>query len=362
VDSGLPTGPFPYNPRNFDPLPHVANATANEVMVDCDVTFDTTNLTWSGCTENAFVTLVTLSDGTEAALAVLSSLQINSGQDIDIEGDRAGIIAVYGDATIDGNIFATPNNGVDGPGELPPDCASTGNGADGSEFNGSGGGGGGGGFGSVGEQAGDGRTGSGAAGGSGGAVNGDNAFSPLRRGCRGGRGARNNTNSGGEAGGALQLSVAGTLSITGGRISSSGDGGRRGEGSEGGGGGGSGGMVLIEADVLSFSGGWVTANGGSGGEGGSSSSEGADGEDGSTNSANPAVTADDRTTGGNGGNGAAGSTQATAGANGGGSDVAGGGGGGGGVGRIGVSGHSSCDWNAAGFSPDPIDVGSATCN
>jgi hypothetical protein len=354
----LPPGAFPYVPLNFDPSVFASNATANE-NIDCDMVFNTTNLTWEGCNDPAWVGMVTLADGSEAAIAVLNSLNIQSGFDIDVEGDRAGIIAVYGDATIAGSIMATPANGNNGPGEQPTACTNSGDGQNGGDFDGSGGGGGGGAFGTAAGNGGNGRTG--AAGGMGGASNGDNTFSPLRRGCEGGSGGRNG-GSEGEAGGAVQLSVSGTLTMTSGRISASGDGGRGGDASEGGGGGGSGGMVLIEANTIALTGGWITANGGSGGEGGSSSNSGADGRDGRTTSDSQVSTDDDRTSGGNGGDGAAGSGGATSGSNGGGSDVAGGGGGGGGVGRIGVRGHTACTTSTGNFSPNPVDLGMATCN
>jgi len=96
------------------------------------------------------------------------------------------------------------------------------------------------------------------------------SLTPLRGGCAGGRGESLDTSTayhGGSGGGAVQLSVAGTLTVGAGGIVSAGGGGgtvigRRGSGS----GGGSGGAILLEATLVDISAAaGIRAHGGSGG-------------------------------------------------------------------------------------------------
>ncbi len=151
-----------------------------------------------------------------------------------------------------------------------------------SATNGSGGAGGGG-FGSPGGSGGSGSGGSGGAGGMGGQPNGSAPLVPLRGGCPGGTGGdpiAPNGGRGGPAGGAVQLSAARVLMVSG-AVAAPGGGGRGADGNErGGGGGGSGGAVLLEGRRLTLAAGaFITANGGSGGEG-SGTVDGNDGQEG----------------------------------------------------------------------------------
>ncbi|MFH1807714.1 MAG: hypothetical protein ABIJ09_03140 [Pseudomonadota bacterium] len=98
----------------------------------------------------------------------------------------------------------------------------------------------------------------------------DRSLSPLRAGCAGGRGETRDSSTayyGGSGGGALQLTVAGMLTVGAGGIISAAGGGGTVVGSHGSGsGGGSGGSIVLEATVIDLSAAaGVRAHGGSGG-------------------------------------------------------------------------------------------------
>jgi len=137
------------------------------------------------------------------------------------------------------------------------------------------GGGGGGSFGGTG-----GRGGGGSAG-NGGPTYGNDALLPLFGGSGGGNGASESTvvgGPGGPGGGALQISTAAAILVSG-TIEAGGCGGLRGENGTGGGGGGSGGSILLESLALTIQAGAVIAsNGGGGGSGGNSGAFGQTGE------------------------------------------------------------------------------------
>jgi hypothetical protein len=137
--------------------------------------------------------------------------------------------------------------------------------------------GGGGGGGSFSTQGGIGGTGTGGApGGNSGAME-RPPFDTLHAGCRGGVGAFGGAYAGGGAGGGALYLVAGrSITIDGGTINASGDGGYKGVHPTGGaGGGGSGGMIVLDAPTIFVSpNARIVANGGAGGGGATTNSDG----------------------------------------------------------------------------------------
>ncbi len=231
------------------------------------------------------------------ALFAMTSLTFNQNGDLRLTGTRATIFVIDGDMTLRGVIDAS-GGCTDGRHE----CAGPGGGAGGVAPTGSasgcgagqpGGdadgstivhafGAGGGGFGTAGQQ------GAGTPG-SAGASCGSASLVPLIGGSGGGHGGNVVSTSlsggaGGGGGGALQLSVAGMLTIdSSGIIDVGGAGGEGDPGTtRGAGGGGAGGAVLIQAPTMNLAG-VIVANGGGGG----GHNPSGDGEDG-TRSATPA--------------------------------------------------------------------------
>jgi hypothetical protein len=218
-----------------------------------------------------------------ASLSVLavSSLLVESGGTLRIDGARALIILSSGDVTIDGLVDISggcPTGTPECPGPGGGGGATSALGAGGcapgvNGFGGSGSetGGGGGGLGAPGAPGGDGlnRTG-----GAGGAIDGcpEPALEGLRGGSGGGLGGESGvTGSGGGGGGALQItSKTRIVFMAGGAIWAGGGGGGPGivATNTGGGGGGSGGAILLEAPIVKAAGAILTANGGGGGGGG----------------------------------------------------------------------------------------------
>ncbi|MGV3624803.1 MAG: MopE-related protein [Archangium sp.] len=337
---------FPFTPSNFTEAQLAADAGV-ATNFTASFTLNTTNITATAGQQLPPSTVVN-----NVLVFRTSSFSMNGGVTMTITGNRPVIFAVTGNATIPATaaIIARSGSGA----------AACGNGGDGNDSGGGAGGpesgGGGGGFGTAGGSGGPASGHSGAMG----ASNGTDDLIPLRGGCRGGHAQPTNT-QGGAGGGAIQFSVAGTLTV-GGQIGAPG---RTGGGAptqgNGGGGGGSGGAVLLEANVLTLqSTARVTANGGGGGEG-SRGAAGNSGEDGHTDDASPAEGGRDGSdAGGNGGNGAAGNTGAT---NGGAPTMndAGGGGGGGGHGRIRFNPRTTCTVPANTVSPAYSPGGSVPC-
>jgi hypothetical protein len=357
---------FGFTPSNFDPAASgITPTTAPTVTLNCgDSTFNGTTV-GNFCSQTA---PLIVDQGTQVVL-VFQSLTIASGAKLLLGGSKPIVIAVFGDATIDGTIDASGATTVAGPGG--GGCA-TGTGANGGH-DGSGdkgdAGGGGGGFGTAGGKGGAGDSGPGQS--NGGASNGTATLVPLRGGCNGGNGGNAGSGAqGGGAGGAVQLSVAGTLSISAtAHLIASGGGGAVGAASEdGGGGGGSGGAILLEGDVVNVaSGAKISANGGGGASGNSSNAVdgavGANAGEGTTQANGGGATK----SAGAGGKGAAGSSAATNGGDGacdggflciGSTRGAAGGGGGGGAGRIRVNATTTCTLSGS-FSPAVSK--SATC-
>ena len=339
---------------NFDPVAIAANP-IDDLDLSCDATFDSSGTpSWTVAPGCSFIPPTHVVTGADSVVIAVRHLEVNAP--LRVVGSRPVILAVYGDATLNAKILAHSAR------EEPKRGAGSGVRCSGRT----------GGAGGVGGDDGSGGSGGGLAteGGLGGA-NDDNTatrgpkggalltsgFSPLEGGCQGGDGGGITGTApgvGGPGGGALQLSVAGTLTL-GSVVSVSGAGGGGGDSTinnaAGGGGGGSGGMLVLEAGILVVeSTARVTANGGAGGEGsdakGGSRSPGTPGADGSTEDGTPVPggdgTADD---GGGGGAGAAGGTGPgeglAANPSSGGSHGAGGGGGGA-AGRILLRGVTSC--------------------
>ncbi|WP_224242401.1 putative metal-binding motif-containing protein [Hyalangium gracile] len=360
---------FPYLPSNFNP-DTVPLANIGTLTTTCDVTFDSTELTWAptSCVTSSPTPVVVTEGGKEMVLVAMSSL--NLGADLILRGTRPVILAVYGDASLNHSILANGTfvGGVPTPGAGGNQDCATRRGDPGVLANNAGGGGGGAGGGTAGAAGNSGRGSNGAGGGGGGAGSaGGGGLVPLVGGCPGGNGGGGAAEAGlgGAGGGAVQVSVARTLTVNQ-WVTASGGGGGGARGSTvvnghagGGGGGGSGGRVLLEANRLVLAGSTrLTANGGGGGEGAGyldfdSQSMGENGEDGPRSSALQASGGNDGSySGGNGGLGGAlvGPTGGLAGESYSGSK-GGGGGGGGAVGHIRLRSREVCSINGAIISP-----------
>ena len=362
---------FPYVPSNFDPdaLSPTQISSLPLVIFKCSATFDSTHQTWSledGCSEAPAAPNMRLHQqpgGPQVVILSMKQLDIESGKTLTLVGDKPVIFAVYGNSTLTGRILANATSQTPGIGGNTG--CGTQAGQDGVLASGEVGGGGGGGGGHANTGASGGRGSSNASsGGPGGlAVTGTPALVPLIGGCPGGRGGTNRSGTvglGGAGGGAVQLSVSGTLQVKD-VVTVSGGGGKGGEGTAdeaaGAGGGGSGGGLLLEANSLDIaSSARLTANGGGGGEGGKTPAiKGADGADGSTTGNTQA--AGGATSGnGAGGDGGAGSTANNAQGGGTGGGTTGAGGGGGASGRIRLVATKSCAINVT-TSPQHIKGG-----
>lgn len=356
---------FPYIPKNFDPDAIPAVETGLDLRISCGtlaepVVFDSSGTTpaWTapaGCTLPPVPTARIITQGGQETVVVpIRNFILDPGSHVKLKGTRPVILAVYGNATLSGALLANADHEVPGPGGNRGNCGPQrgGNGQFSTGYT-EGSGGGGGALGTDGAQGG-GVTGPLAGGGKGVKVS-SPTLVPLIGGCQGGTGgAKNNSPNGGlggAGGGALQVSVAGTLRVEH-WVSVSGGGARGGKGSNndagGGGGGGSGGGLLLEAFQLELGPlARLTANGGSGSEGGDESRTGSDGNNGSVSSNEPATCPD---TGGDGGPGKAGAAEgaaAEAGGDGPNDKTAGGGGAGGGMGIIQLQGFSRCAIDAS---------------
>ncbi|ADO74376.1 uncharacterized protein STAUR_6619 [Stigmatella aurantiaca DW4/3-1] len=343
---------FPYVPSHFDPDAIPEAKIAASLTITCDVTFDSTPglmKPWSpeGCVSSPPEEFK-VSQGSQAPeVVVLPVRGVRLDGTWTLAGTRPVILAVYGDATLTKDILA--NGHLSGTAMIP--------GAGGNQFCGSRQGGAGG---DLGPGGGGGGAGGGTAGEPGGRgyYNGEGGAQGARLepsglllgGCAGGNGGSSYGGKGGAGGGAIQISVAGTLSA-GAWVTASGGGGGGGEKADyqagGGGGGGSGGQVLLEASRLVLSSGVrLTSNGGGAGGGGENANPGAKGEDGPRSSdvqANGG--AGGGSFGGNGGKGGARARPPVQGSSGGGLILEGGAGGGGGgaVGSVRLRSMQPCE-------------------
>ncbi|MEW5737556.1 MAG: MopE-related protein [Myxococcota bacterium] len=367
---------FPFSPSNFTEAQLPAHTPP--LTFNCGVTTVNTGVaggavTWTNnCATNpSNVPYTELSVGSQQAVLLhVDALSIGSMATLRAEGRRSLIIAVRGSANIQGTLDVGSTAASVGAGAVANCMTGRGGAGASNAFFGYevAGGGGGGAFGSAGGTGGLGGGSSGTVGGVGGAPEGAANLIPLRGGCPGGEGGSESMTpaAGGSGGGAIQLTVAGTLSLSG-RVTAYGAGGAGGmygaTDSSGGGGGGSGGAILLEAGSLSLlSGAVVTANGGGGGQGGPSnmtSGAAPGGSNGAAASATPAAGGRDNTLcGGFGGAGGAASTPAAAGA----AEMCAtggsGGGGGGGVGRIFLRAAGVCSIDpAVVISPPALRTG-----
>ena len=356
---------------NFDPVA-ISSETIADLDITCGATFDSTGTpTWTFAPGCSFTPPTHVVTGDDVVVIPVRNLTVN--QPLRVVGSRPVVLAVYGNATLKDEVLAH-SAGAESRGGAGSGVACTGRtGGAGAVGGGDGSGGGGGGLATEGGLGG--ANDDGTAGGlRGGAMTG--GFSPLVGGCQGGTGggfAGTTPGPGGRGGGALQISVAGTLTLAS-AVSVSGAGGGGGDSTinntaAGGGGGGSGGMLVLEArNLVVENSAKVTANGGSGGEGsdeqGSSRLPGIAGVDGSRQTAIPVAGGDGgAANGGAGGAGAAGETGPGNGLAGTGSGVGtrgAGGGGGGAVGRILLRGVLSCPSVPAGAVISPATT--PTCS
>ncbi|MBN8232049.1 putative metal-binding motif-containing protein [Corallococcus macrosporus] len=366
---------FPYTPANFDPNA-IPGGQIGELRTTGAVVFDTDTRTWTPSAagpnvENLTIRTVTQAGGAPEALLIPVRALVLGGE-LRIVGSRPVILAVYGDVALNHDILASGRivNGAPVPGAGGTQQCGTSTGKNGTFSGGEGGGGGGAG----------GAT-AGAIGGRGydnGATQGDagaqqaSVITPLLGGCAGGSGAGMGGTSGGlggAGGGALQLSVARTLTL-GKALSVSGSGGLGGQATvspaqaAGGGGGGSGGRMVLEAFQINLStGARLTANGGGGGQGGGagsgSASNGANGTSGSETSGSSASGGTGGSTSGGAGGSGGTSSNPTSGENGTAIILAegAGGGGGGAAGSIYLRSIRSCAVNAAAVVSPPATGG-----
>jgi hypothetical protein len=303
-----PTEPWRYTPSNFNPL--ALSPSASATVASCTAQFSTTSDSFvlNTCGLQPNVARVTLSDGREATLLAFGDLNIGTGASLTLTGDRPAILAVFGNARIDGSMMAnsTPSQRGAGSTAFPVTGGSCvghagGNGGDISA------GGGGAGYRHAGGGGGSHLL---AAGGAGGTADPAPGPMPLRGGCPGGSPASQQMGSPGAGGGAFQISVSGELFVSG-VLSVSGAGGNGGDANnEAGYGGGSGGTLVLEGDRITLTDtAKLTANGGGGGGGAATGiASGGTGADGATASAQPAGGGNPTANSGPGGAGGAGTS------------------------------------------------------
>lgn len=280
---------FGYSPSNFLASTYAADVPPGPTTVSCDVTYTTPGgtgpLTWCGGPGPYVIPSVAQAGGPNVDILVFSGLTVNAGATLTLSGTDAVILAVYGDATIDGTIDASGFGGVagnrnaatSGPGGNFQ-CGSSAGGNGPSPLVTSGGGGGG----ASGPGGAGGRDNLGSPGGVAGVARANPTLVPLFGGCPGGASSScGQVAGGGGGGGAVQISAAGALRIAGSVLAAGGTGGAGAASgcvlgglasATGGGGGGSGGGVLLEGlsvsgtgDVGGGSGGAVVTTGGGAG-------------------------------------------------------------------------------------------------
>lgn len=227
-------------------------------------------------------TVLAQPDGPDVLLASVENFTMEANTELNINGARPLLIAVWGTATISGDIDASAAFGTPGPGGssgITATCGSTPTGNSGDAGMPSTGGGGGA------YQGGGGNGGNEALGG------GDALSVPMviRGGCSGGLGGPSTsavTAPRGAGGGAIQISARLGVTVTvSGDIDAGGGGGNGGRAPYGGGGGGgAGGYIGIDAPTVTMAGALV-ANGGGGGGGASESTNGTSGNISTTTSA-----------------------------------------------------------------------------
>lgn len=324
-----------------------------------------------GCTPPPVPTVVTVpqSGGPGLTVIVVDRLTVASGVSVFIvpgtsatPADRAPVIAVRGDATVNGTLEVSAMFSPtlsSGPGAEGSWCPSPTLGT--AQTNRSGGGQGG----AFGEPGGPGGRGA-DNGGTGAPVlmaSGNDTLVPLRGGCPGSRGGNSANGRYGRAGGALQLWARGTLFVGGSVLASGGRGlnAATTTSAAGGGGGGSGGALLLEATNLTLSNSAIiAANGGSGAQG-SSLLSGADGRPGAAATTQVNGGSGANLCGGAGGKGSARDGVATGGSAGTCNNFGGGGGGGGSVGRVRFNALNPCTIGGSAKVSPPSSSVQASC-
>jgi hypothetical protein len=281
---GIPASPavtgFGYAPSNFTPSQYAPPSTPT--TVDCNTTYDSSKHAFTGwCSGQPLPTIassVVQAGGPNVDILAFSSLTIDTASTLTITGSNAVILAVYGNATLLGTIHAdgavgtskSTTAGASGPGGGYKCSGSTGT-SQGNDDHCSGGAGAG-----ASTAGGDGAGGVGGRTAAGGTARANASRVPLYGGCPGGSsGSWACQTSGGGGGGAVQVSAAGTLSMSGTITAHGGNGGTstcfaggcgaKGYGG-GGGGAGSGGAILLEGQTVSTSGGTLEVGGGQGGD------------------------------------------------------------------------------------------------
>ena len=215
-------------------------------------------------------------DGTMAAVLVVPRFEIARNAILRATGTRPLIIVSTGDILVGGEIDVSSSATGKGAGaNTAPGCAAGGDGKAGlfNAAGGRGGGGGGGGFGAPGGAGGDGDTAN-TTGGSRGGSNLASFTESVRGGCQGG-GGRTSTGekSGGEGGGAIQLSACGMIQLTSGAFLRASGASGSADTTVSGSGGGSGGYIGLDANRViaqALPPIQLLANGGDGGPGTSS--------------------------------------------------------------------------------------------
>lgn len=275
---------FPFAPTNI-PRAYPEAQVGEVLRLDCGETrFDTDTATWTNlCSNQAPPPTFLQNQGSAAPMLrvmAVRGLDVQASGTLVVRGSLPLAVAVLGNAAVSGTVVASADGGVDGPGS--PGASGCGASAGANGVIGTIAGGGGGGFNGSGGRGGH-ALGAMNTGGNGGAASADVDLSPLRGGCPGGFGAipSGAAAAGGAGGGAFQLSVAGTLTVSG-RLAANGSGGRGGPATRGGGGGGgSGGGILLEAGVVALRDpAIIVAVGGGGGGGADNVDPGGDGRDG----------------------------------------------------------------------------------
>ncbi len=296
--------------------------------------------------------VATQANGAQVMVVARTGTQtIPSTLRVEFVGTRPVVLLVRGSLTVDGTVSVSASGITDGAGDGP---CTTGVGQSTVTSTGAAGGG----FGSAG-AAGHNLTANPAT--TPGTVEGSASLEPLRGGCRGGQSVVNTSDTavGGGAGGALQISVSGTLQVNG-RLLAAGGGGEGGTFNSGGAGGGSGGAIFVESNTLTVAAsGVIAANGGGGGQADTNGGLGQNGQDGQASST-PArggqSTSFCTEYGGNGaaGTAAAGRPRPPQGCS---PWVGTGGGGGGGAGRLRLRGLSTCNVAPGGTVSPPSPCG-----
>jgi len=264
---------FGYTPANFDPagLDPVVDLFVG--LRTCGFFLDSDTLAVNGACGPNLPTPVVRSQpsGPDVVILPVRSLTVDVSGDISIRGSRPVIFAVFGDAYVSGQLDATA------AGNQQCAAGTGGVGANGTRADGGGGGG----------HLIDGAKGGGTTN-NGGLAHGTASLVPIFTGCRGGQGGASlNLPTGGSAGGALQISAAGKLTLFRADVRARGGTGFAGDfrviqvdgtrGASGGGGGGSGGSIVLEGDNVSIALSRLDTLGGTGGDGGGGSPGGAGG-------------------------------------------------------------------------------------